>query len=75
MTSPTSWRELERLLDRLATDEERLAEIQERISELRACYLDLTGASRSSIPTLERAHVAIDRSRDLLRRVSSATEP
>ena len=67
-----TWRELERLLDRLATDAERAAEIRDRIGELRASYLELTSAARSSMPVLDRAHAAIDRSRELLRGTTAA---
>jgi hypothetical protein len=48
----TTWRDLERQLDELVTDDERAAEISSRIAVLRDAY-------RHMVETPERSHIAL----------------
>ena len=69
----TTWRDLERQLDRLATDDERAADIRERIAVLRGVYREMVDASYSAQAGLVSSQVTEERAREILRQHFLAT--
>src|SRR5262245_61129954 len=70
-----TWRELERELDRLRTDDERAHDIREQIAVLRELYGVMSAAAAFAYDTLAHSHDTLERARDVLRRSAGPREP